>query len=253
MKSRKYILTTALLSVLAMAGYLLPGFAHATTTIYTLSNHPDSGGDPNPGDVSFFGLRLDGLLTGDASETYIFDFDHASSNMLLTIDDMANTIEISGTAFGYENNNLDGSIVAGTEALWSINFVYDMNITGTYPDDLSVGAPGHVNFGEISSSLGSFDLRDHYSDTHLSAFLFADDITEFSPVLTGWGWLDYCNTATGECVSPDWRGSDQNIADLPLPYTADWLFEATLVPVPAAVWLFGSGLIGLIAVARRKK
>ena len=26
----------------------------------------------------------------------------------------------------------------------------------------------------------------------------------------------------------------------------------TIVPVPAAVWLFGSGLIGLIGVARRK-
>ena len=29
-------------------------------------------------------------------------------------------------------------------------------------------------------------------------------------------------------------------------------FEYTVVPVPAAVWLFGSGLIGLIGVARRK-
>ena len=27
----------------------------------------------------------------------------------------------------------------------------------------------------------------------------------------------------------------------------------TVVPVPAAVWLFGSGLIGLIGIARRKK
>jgi len=27
----------------------------------------------------------------------------------------------------------------------------------------------------------------------------------------------------------------------------------TTVPVPAAVWLFGSGLLGLIGVARRKK
>ncbi|MGB5395914.1 MAG: VPLPA-CTERM sorting domain-containing protein, partial [Gammaproteobacteria bacterium] len=25
------------------------------------------------------------------------------------------------------------------------------------------------------------------------------------------------------------------------------------VPVPAAVWLFGSGLIGLVAVGRRRK
>jgi hypothetical protein len=29
--------------------------------------------------------------------------------------------------------------------------------------------------------------------------------------------------------------------------------DATVVPVPAAIWLFGSGLLGLIGVARRKK
>ena len=30
-------------------------------------------------------------------------------------------------------------------------------------------------------------------------------------------------------------------------------YNSGVVPVPAAVWLFGSGLIGLIAVARRKQ
>lgn len=35
--------------------------------------------------------------------------------------------------------------------------------------------------------------------------------------------------------------------------TFNTLFDVTPVPVPAAVWLFGSGLIGLIGVARRKK
>lgn len=30
-------------------------------------------------------------------------------------------------------------------------------------------------------------------------------------------------------------------------------YMATIVPVPAAAWLFGSGLIGLIGIARRKK
>jgi hypothetical protein len=29
--------------------------------------------------------------------------------------------------------------------------------------------------------------------------------------------------------------------------------EASVVPIPAAVWLFGSGLLGMIGVARRKK
>lgn len=36
-------------------------------------------------------------------------------------------------------------------------------------------------------------------------------------------------------------------------YGIDDLEFTTVIPVPAAVWLFGSGLIGLISIARRKK
>ena len=32
----------------------------------------------------------------------------------------------------------------------------------------------------------------------------------------------------------------------------DYLNDVTVIPVPAAVWLFGSGLVGLIGIARRK-
>ena len=32
-----------------------------------------------------------------------------------------------------------------------------------------------------------------------------------------------------------------------------WGVDMTLVPVPAAVWLFGSGLLGLVGVARRRR
>jgi len=36
-------------------------------------------------------------------------------------------------------------------------------------------------------------------------------------------------------------------------YFGSYLVEVSAVPVPAAVWLFGSGLIGLVGFARRKK
>jgi hypothetical protein len=32
-----------------------------------------------------------------------------------------------------------------------------------------------------------------------------------------------------------------------------FLNAGTVVPIPAAIWLFGSGLLGLIGIARRKK
>ncbi len=43
--------------------------------------------------------------------------------------------------------------------------------------------------------------------------------------------------------------------DIASDFTGDTLIAKAgpVVPVPAAVWLFGSGLIGLIGVARRKK
>jgi hypothetical protein len=40
---------------------------------------------------------------------------------------------------------------------------------------------------------------------------------------------------------------------LSMSFSDDTGISASVIPVPAAVWLFGSGLIGLIGIARRKK
>ncbi len=53
-----------------------------------------------------------------------------------------------------------------------------------------------------------------------------------------------CSTGsveTGDCIIQ--QGTD----------FAPFSHDATYVPVPAAVWLFGSGLLGLVGVARRKR
>lgn len=39
----------------------------------------------------------------------------------------------------------------------------------------------------------------------------------------------------------------------PVEYYASTKWSVSSVPIPAAVWLFGSGLVGLIGIARRKK
>ena len=41
-------------------------------------------------------------------------------------------------------------------------------------------------------------------------------------------------------------------ADVSAPQLGQYGIEISLVPIPAAVWLFGSGLLGLVGIARRR-
>jgi len=60
-------------------------------------------------------------------------------------------------------------------------------------------------------------------------------------------FVDFYNWGSASDV--DYHG----ISDPNLPINALLYREVSAVPVPAAVWLFGSGLIGLVGMARRKK
>ena len=68
-------------------------------------------------------------------------------------------------------------------------------------------------------------------------------------------WDVACVGLTCTYVSTDIDGDGTpgiGLIDGPFPgFSLNWNFTA--VPVPAAVWLFGSGLLGLIGVARRKQ
>lgn len=224
------------LSILAagLAGTFITTGAQAITTgTYALSNHPDGGVAP-----PLYGLRLDGLL-GDPSKEYTFDFNHASSNMTLTYD--GNTIIIDGQAYGGE----DTGSGYGVTAIWDIHFEYDVGVSSPGgeggDDDVYVNAD-NANFGTISSVLGSYQLEDENNESGLS-FQLGDETggghRNFAGI-SGWGWMNHGSA----CITEDC----DHIA------ASDWLFTAELitVPVPAAVWLFGSGLLGLVGLARRR-
>ena len=57
--------------------------------------------------------------------------------------------------------------------------------------------------------------------------------------LNGVAATDICGTTIGYCFP---QGDNDYL-----------VWKGSVVPVPAAVWLFGSGLLGLVGIARRKK
>ena len=72
-------------------------------------------------------------------------------------------------------------------------------------------------------------------------------------------YYDYYEVSEAALLWHD-RGWDANADDVLLTTTdyssavyGSYLVRANVVPTPSTIWLFGSGLIGLIGVARRKK
>jgi len=84
----------------------------------------------------------------------------------------------------------------------------------------------------ISASLLSTNKPDVFSDSR---------IVLFSPTLIG---LDAGGLSWGYNTPGGINAPDQLIVNIEF---------QTAVPIPAAVWLFGSGLLGLIGIARRRK
>lgn len=104
-------------------------------------------------------------------------------------------------------------------------------------------------FGPPSQTFGGF-LLDASGDIIPGTEIIGDTTAPFD---FGFGYLDLPETTvfSGIRLLSNWDGTAG--------YSWEWhpddrpLIGAGVIPVPAAVWLFGSGLLGLIGVARRKK
>ena len=105
-----------------------------------------------------------------------------------------------------------------------------------------ISVPGFVNIEDWSLELTSLTIEDQY-----------DGLLTLSGmgVLTG--------SRDGNVYDPTsaiWTFSTTDLGDWNDPVLRDGTYsmsvQTTVVPVPAAVWLFGSGMIGLVGIARRK-
>ena len=144
----------------------------------------------------------------------------------------ATTTQVEGlwTAFGGDPNHYDG---------WSTQNNGLFDVIAPYVGDLVFGESDTYEAGDGYSWWITATPQEDTTTIKLDVMVTSDA---------------YSNP---RAELEDSFGRLQGVGDLPLDYGADYLGSAlvrptAVVPVPPAVWLFGSGLLGLIGVARRK-
>ena len=154
--------------------------------------------------------------------------------------------ETNGMTFDEVSVLLNGPLVgwryastAETIGLW-LNFNTDLNA------DHVVDAPGiDPNIALAASYLGNI-VNEFETERQLDGVL---GITAGVPA-------EYRHTHMGAYTDIDTTFyQDERYSwsdDLSRLHTGSYLVRVDAIPVPAAVWLFGSGLLGLIGVARRR-
>ena len=112
--------------------------------------------------------------------------------------------------------------------------------------------PWNVDDGSDGGGTGLWDVFTTGSNTNRNQGPFTPGFT-----VTGSNLVDAAGgTWTGTLVSAGNIGGswgDFNMTQYSEVFDITIKSATTVIPVPAAVWLFGSGLIGLVGVARRRK
>jgi hypothetical protein len=128
-----------------------------------------------------------------------------------------------------------------------------VTVTGIFDDSALIGGTGTILFGSGSGNSLSIDAGNltfteandsTYALTGASLTLASGDLSIF----------DYAAISGTNGAPANFDSFFLSFgADIDLVGTWRTTVQMTPVPIPAAVWLFGSGLLGLVGIARRKK
>lgn len=175
--------------------------------------------------------------------------------------------------------NITGRIRAGIKKLAlaatlfgaSVGLAQAAYVSGSFGVGGAYSLAGdELTFNSVTSGIGDVDFSTTINFSTLDGTIINGviDLASFTTPVTDvfeiGGWtLDIDSLVVGQSgavVELDGTGIISGYGYTPTP--VNWGFSAqtassysmtiTAVPVPAAVWLFGSGLIGMVAVARRK-
>lgn len=120
----------------------------------------------------------------------------------------------------------------------------DQNAGVSWGDNCSGSEMGHLFFDELGGVAGQSIQTTHNSNYDLFSNIQADiywSSTEYAPNTSSFAW----GFGAGDGYQYAYNKSNTYYAWAVHPG------DVAVVPVPAAAWLFGSGLLGLIGVARR--
>jgi hypothetical protein len=152
--------------------------------------------------------------------------------------------EIRATDFSFDPNNLTGSATGGIGLNGAIRFRVDVDrpnnrillgdMTLEYHPELegaTYGRSGWLLVNHIGFDADAFELFD------VTTNLIGNSLTVNGNLGFGWGF-DHLGSGVA-------RSNDMRIGT--------FSFQTTVVPVPAAAWLFGSGLVGLLGLGFQKR
>jgi hypothetical protein len=151
----------------------------------------------------------------------------------------------TGSTFGFTFNlpiALQGPINADSSVSYSLT-----STTAAGAQIAPVVGSNIVSAFEVDTSVGGLLSLNKGVDIGSTLFFTGGPLTQNSPVYTA------SNTFTGNLaydlmtVKVDFSLSADSTVGL------SGFVQQVAVPIPAAVWLFGSGLLGLVGIARRKK
>lgn len=224
-----------------LTALLAASAASATSTFFSLSDHPDGNANP-PG----YGMRFDGLFAGEAGAAggvTTFSFNAFANTILEVVDNGGGdlSITITGTLFGGEDT---GSGYGFGEGSYELEMTYNVGVTAngtgwevTSADASNAGALTALT-GDVAGNV--YDIGDFSSPS----FRFLQDEHRLG---------GHAEAGQGFWVGRGWlQGNDGRTS------TRDFLFLGEklpggppIVPLPATAGLGLAGL-GLIAGARRR-
>lgn len=169
-------------------------------------------------------------------------------------------VSMQSAQAAYVNFSITGDILLGNEAPY--NWANDYGLaagdtitaSGMFDDSVLTLGTGTISFANGSGNsltiyagsqvLTASNDSQYFTSTFPSITLFENALTDF----------DYIVSAGVNDAIVNFDSYATTFSDVD-GMVGDWQTEVTLtaVPVPAALWLFGSGLIALVGFAKRKQ